>query len=152
MSAGATLPEVTFREFAARARRRRWTPESLGARFRGRIPNPIDFFGRALSGRHPDIVIPFRSVIEFFEEQQAEQLAIPGAVQHRLCACRCGAPVYDRKRWATPGCRTRARRAEVTDRPNGDRQAVDFVDAKLRQNRGTATQLLTEQKTGTNGA
>lgn len=137
-----SIVEVTFKEFAVLARRRRWSAEALAARFRGQIPNPMDFFNCALSGRHPGVVVPYRSVIEFFQEQKSEQLTFPGAARHRACACGCGEIVFPGRKWSRPGCRTKARRAGVTDRQKGDRQALDFVEPKVRQNRGSATQVL----------
>ena len=61
---------VTFRQFSELARRRNWTAQQLAARFRGRIDNPSEFFSRVLSGKSPDAVIPYRSVIEIWARAQ----------------------------------------------------------------------------------
>jgi hypothetical protein len=53
---------VTFKAFAALARERSWTVQSLAARFRGRIQNPAEFFNRILDARSPDNLVPYRAV------------------------------------------------------------------------------------------
>ena len=93
---------VTFKAFAALARKRSWTVQSLAARFRGRIQNPAEFFNRILDAKSPDNLVPYRSVIEFYAESQTK----PAEAARPTCACGCGRAVFDRKKWATPGCRT----------------------------------------------
>ena len=131
---------ITFRQFTEMARRRNLTVQSLARRFRGRIENPLEFFTRVLSGKSPDSTIPYRSILEFYEitSNTAPTLARP------VCACGCGAPVFDRKKWATPGCRTKARRATIRNQQMWLGQLLDFVKPRLRQNRRTAPLPLTE--------
>jgi len=138
------IAEVRFKEFAVFARRRGLSAEDLAERFRGRVERPGEFFHRVLAGSHPETLVPYQSVIDFFHA--ANHGALPCS-RARSCACGCGSPAFDKKKWASPGCRTRARRAEVMDRQKGDRQAVDFVDSKVRQNQGTATTALTKRET-----
>jgi hypothetical protein len=112
--------EVTFKDFAAVARKRGHTAESLADRFRGKIENASEFFERVMTYRYhredrSGVVVPYRSVIEFY----LEELHYFGDShkKHRRCACGCGAPVFDRKKWASPACKKRIQR-------NGERRAA----------------------------
>src|SRR5258708_32614041 len=49
-----SMREVTFKEFAAVARKRGLTVESLADRFRGKIENPSEFFERVMTYKHED--------------------------------------------------------------------------------------------------
>ena len=128
------MNEVTFKDFAIVARKRGHTAESLADRFRGKIENPSEFFERVMTCRYhgedrSGVVIPYRSVIAFYSEelhyfQDTNQ-------KHRQCACGCGLPVFDRKKWASPGCRQKVARQKATDTQKGVRQGVDFVEARL---------------------
>jgi len=65
------MEHITFKDFAAVARRRGHIVESLADRFRGKIENPSEFFERVMSCRHKGedrswVVIPYRSVIAFY--------------------------------------------------------------------------------------
>jgi hypothetical protein len=110
------LIEVTFEDFMQVAKRRGHTPESLAALFRGKIEEPRDFFERAMSCRYhgedrSNVVIPYRSVIEFYlQDCHFFKDLNPG---QRLCACGCGLPVFDRKKWASDGCRKKVQRESV---------------------------------------
>lgn len=126
---------VTFRQFAALAKRRSLTAQALADRFRGRIENPTEFFAAVLSEKRPDVFIVYRSVLQFY----AVTLASEPPPDQLLCACGCGEPVFDRKKWAKPGCRKRTQRKEVRDRQKWVRQLADFVDSKVGQNRRMAT-------------
>ena len=128
------MNEVTFKDFAIVARKRGHTAESLADRFRGKIENQSEFFERVMTCRYhgedrSGVVIPYRSVIAFYSEelhyfQDTNQ-------KHRQCACGCGLPVFDRKKWASPGCRQKVARQKATDTQKGVRQGVDFVEARL---------------------
>jgi len=133
---------VTFREFAELARRRQLTLQSLAERFRGKIENPLEFFSRVLSGKSPDLIIPYRSILEFYAS------AVEPISTQPVCACGCGLPVFDRKKWATSGCKKKVAREKVRDMQIRLPQTVDFVDARRGQNRGMATDPLigTEQR------
>ena len=133
---------VTFRQFAALARQRNLTAQSLADRFRGRIDKPLEFFTRVLSGKSPESVIPYRSLLEFYFATMAAE---PQEVRP-FCACGCGAPVFDRKKWASPGCRTKATRKRVRNQQLWLGQLIDFVNPRLRQNRRVAALPLTEGK------
>jgi hypothetical protein len=85
-----------------------------------------------LSPHHSTNIIPYRSVIEFYLAAEASPNAGP------LCVCGCGRPVFDRKKYALPGCKTRAAREKVRDHQFLKTQWVDFVDARQLQNRVTA--------------
>ncbi len=112
--------EVTFKDFATVAKKRGHTAESLADRFRGKIENPSDFFERIMSCRYKGedrswVVLPYRSVIEFYNEEL--HYFRDSNQKHRQCACGCGAPVFDRKKWASPACKKRIQR-------NGERRAA----------------------------
>jgi len=134
---------ITFRQFTEMARRRNLTSQSLAKRFRGRIENPLEFFTRVLSDKSPASLIPYRSVLEFYGVMSAP---IVPALARPVCACGCRAPVFDRKKWAKPGCRTKARRAAIRNQQFWLGQLIDFVKPRLRQNRHVATDALTDTK------
>jgi hypothetical protein len=46
------MREITFKDFAAVAKKRGHTVESLADRFRGKIENPSEFFERVMSSQH----------------------------------------------------------------------------------------------------
>jgi hypothetical protein len=107
-------PEITYKDFAPLARNRGQTAESLAERFRGMIEEPREFFELIMTCKykHEDrsyVVIPYRSVIEFY----LEELHYFGEshAKHKRCACGCGAPVFDRKKWASSACKKRIQRA-----------------------------------------
>jgi len=99
--------EVAFRDFASLAQRRDWTPQFLAERFRGAIEEPTELFTRILSGKTPDTVIPYASVLAFYQAEISPILADGGI---RLCACGCGSRVYGRKQYAKAACRQRSQR------------------------------------------
>jgi len=119
---------VTFRDFAALAKRRGWTPEFLAEEFRGKIEEPSDFFHRVLSCKYKGedrswLVVPYRSVLEFYHKELSPLIA-EGNV--RLCECKCGRRVHGRKSYASVACRKRMerRRSETpkrgSEKPNKD--------------------------------
>jgi hypothetical protein len=112
------LREITFKDFMHVAKRRGHIPESLAALFRGKIEEPREFFERVMSCKwkgedRSGVVIPYRSAIEFYEQENHFFLDLKA--DHRACACGCGLAVFDRKKWATPGCRQSKARQKVTD-------------------------------------
>jgi len=120
--------EVTFRDFAALAKRRGWTPEFLAEEFRGKIEEPSDFFHRVLSCKYrgedrSGVVIPYQSVLDLYHKELSP-LIVEGNV--RLCECKCGRRVHGKKSYASGACRKRMerRRAETPKRgselPNKD--------------------------------
>ena len=106
---------VTFRDFAALAKRRGWTIDFLVDRFRGIIEEPKDFFERAVNCKwhgeyRGEVVIPFRSVLRLYSQEMAFQQQEKR--RERFCACGCGNRVWDRKKWASTACRKRFQRRE----------------------------------------
>jgi hypothetical protein len=109
---------ITFKDFATVAKKRGHTAESLAERFRGKIENPSEFFERVMTCRYhgedrSSVVIPYGSVLEFYNEelhyfQDSNQ-------KHRQCACGCGLPVFDRKKWALPSCRLKTEKPGLND-------------------------------------
>ena len=128
------MMEVTFKDFAAIAKKRGHSPESLAELFRGKIEEPREVFERVMACRYKGedrsgVVIPYRSVIEFY---QAELHYFQDSnTKQRRCACGCGLPVFDRQKWATPGCRQREARRKVTDTHFACVDVADFVDARV---------------------
>jgi hypothetical protein len=107
--------EIPFGNFVKLAKSRGHTVESLADRFRGKIENPSEFFERVMTCKYKgedrsDVVIPYRSVLDFY----SQELHYFGDSQakHRRCACGCGAPVFDRKKWASSACKKRIQRNE----------------------------------------
>jgi hypothetical protein len=114
------MEQVTFKDFAAVAKKRGHTAESLANRFRGKIENSSEFFERVMTCKYKGedrswVVIPYRSVIEFYNEEL--HYFGDSHAKHRRCACGCGAPVFDRKKWASSACKKRIQR-------NSERQAA----------------------------
>jgi len=79
-----TYPEITFKEFRSVMEKRRRTVDDLVDIFRGKIEDPRDFFERVMScrvkieGRYEDrsdVVISYRSVIEFYQREFGYQKA-----------------------------------------------------------------------------
>jgi hypothetical protein len=130
---------ITYRQFATLARQRGWTAAALAERFRGKIDHAGEFFNRVIAGNYPDVVIVFRSVVAFYVDHARPQQHT--TEKSRVCACGCGAEVFDRKKWASPGCKKRFARRHVTDKQNRVREVVDFVDSKPGQNQAMATYL-----------
>jgi len=105
--------EVTFKDFAMLAMKRGHTSASLAELFRGKVEDPRELFERVMSCRYKgedrsEVVIPYRSVIEFYRQEL--HYFQDSHDDHRRCACGCGAPVFDRKKWATPACKKRMQR------------------------------------------
>ena|SRR5215510_11309637 len=108
------MRQVTFKAFAVMARKRGHTAESLADRFRSKIENPSEFFERVMTCKYKgedraDVVIPYRSVLELYSHelhyfQDSNQ-------NYRQCACGCGRPVFDRKKWASPAYKKRVQRS-----------------------------------------
>ncbi|HEY1267847.1 MAG TPA: hypothetical protein VGH16_11370 [Candidatus Binatia bacterium] len=94
---------------------RKRSVDDLVALFRGKIEEPREFFERAISCRwHGEdrswVVIPYRSVIDFYRRELAFHQDT--AKHQRVCACGCGLPVFDRKKWSGDACRKRAQRGK----------------------------------------
>jgi hypothetical protein len=125
---------ITFKDFATVAKKRGHTAESLEDRFRGKIENPSEFFERVMTCRYhgedrSSVVIPYGSVIEFYSQEL--HYFGDSHEKHRRCACGCGAPVFDRKKWALPGCRQKIARKRVADIQAGVSEVIDFVEPRL---------------------
>jgi hypothetical protein len=99
------MSELTFSDFAKLASKRRLTPECLAERFAGKIERPV------FKGQYAAVVTPYRSVLAFYSSELKCHQDTTGRV--RVCACGCGQPVFDRKKWTSPGCRQRAVRRRM---------------------------------------
>ena len=109
------MNEITFKEFSTVARKRGHSAESLAGLFRGKIDDPREFFERVRSCKYHNedrsaVAIPYRSVIEFYQAEL--HYFADSNSKHRACACGCSRPVFDRAKWATPGCKKKAQREE----------------------------------------
>ena len=93
---------VTFKDFAALATLKGYTPESLAELFKGTIEGPLALFRRLMAGKpNWDIVIPYKDVLVLYH-RELQQFVKDGKV--RLCICGCGRRVYDRKDYASAAC------------------------------------------------
>jgi hypothetical protein len=76
------------------------------------------FFQQVFDPRHGDLLIVYRSVIDFYlREIGASDDALD---RQRRCACGCGQRVFGKKKWASNGCKQRGYRrwvAEPAKRP-----------------------------------
>jgi hypothetical protein len=124
-----TTTEITFKDFSNLAKRRGHTVESLAALFRGKLDlsgNPVigandtrrAFFDRVISCRHngedlSDVVIPYAPVIDFYKSEVAA--FIESEPKHPKCACGCGLPVFERKKWASPACSKRSQSPDLAE-------------------------------------
>ncbi len=108
--------ELSFGQFASLARRRGWTKDYLlevsdrdfGQKYdykTGRwVKNSAyveDFWDRVLHGKHAENVIPYRSVIEFYQRHLVFEIKPDQA----RCWCGCGQPVFGAAKYASPTCR-----------------------------------------------
>lgn len=106
-------PEITFKDFAEVAKRRGHNAESLAQRFRGVIDEPREFFERVMTCKwHGEdrsyVVIPFRSVIQFYQEEL--HYLKDSRPNQRVCACGCRQPIFGRQKWFNQACRKRIQR------------------------------------------
>ena len=118
--------EVTFKDFAALAKRRGWTPEFLAEEFRGKIEEPSDFFHRILSCKYKGegrswLVVPYRSVLEFYHKELSP-LIDEGEI--KTCLCGCGGRVHGRQQYASRYCRLRAYRKRSQTAQRGSEKAA----------------------------
>ncbi|MBI4523935.1 MAG: hypothetical protein HY695_09015 [Deltaproteobacteria bacterium] len=116
---------IAFGDLAKLATKRGWTPEFLAERFKGKIEDPSEFFHRVMLGKCAEVVIPYRSVLAFYFQELRFCQVESGKSRH--CACGCGQPVLDRKKWASPGCKKRSQRAKATDMEKGSKKALIFL-------------------------
>ena len=126
--------EVTFKDFAAIAKKRGHSPEPLAELFRGKIEEPREFFERVMACRwkgedRSGVVIPYRSAIEFCQAEL--HYFADSNTKQRRCGCGCGLPVFNRQNWASPGCRQREARRKVTDRHFASVEVPEIIDARV---------------------
>ena len=77
-----------------------------------------EFFERVMSSKHncedrSDLIIPYRSVIGFYRQEENYLARLTLTAQHMRLRCR--RPVFNRKKWAGPACRMRTQRASVVE-------------------------------------
>jgi hypothetical protein len=133
------MTEVTYKDFSRLAKKRSWTVYMLVELFKGKtgIEDRSDkyheplasYFERVLfcqwlnpeTKRMEDrsrILIAYRSIIEFYLKELSYETnkdikpqAGASVFGRRACACGCGEAVFDRKKWARPGCKKRLQRS-----------------------------------------
>jgi len=132
------MREITFRDFRELMERRNHDVDGLVDLFRGKIEDPREFFERVMSCRwhhedRSDVVIPYKSLIEFYEQEL--HYFKDAAKRQRLCECACGKPVFGQYKFASDACRKRVQRRKaivpVKDSGHGlaiiTPQVVDFI-------------------------
>jgi hypothetical protein len=110
------MREVTFRDFRELMDRRNHDVDGLVDLFRGKIEDPREFFERVMSCRYHgedrgDVVIPYKSVIDFYEQEL--HYFKDAAKRQRLCECGCGKPVFGQYKFASDTCRKRVQRRKA---------------------------------------
>jgi hypothetical protein len=117
--------EITFEQFRDLVTQRGHDVDGLVAMFRGKIDDPREFFERVMSCQwhykdRSGVVIPYRSVVEFYAQELHYYKDVAGARQ-RLCRCGCGRPVFGQYKFASDSCRKRVQRrdADVNSRLAG---------------------------------
>ena len=88
-----------------------------------------------------DVVIPYRSVPEFHNEEL--HYFRDSNQKHRQCACGCGFPVFDCKKWGLPGLPSKDRAPGSHGRAKGGAKYVKSLRPKCDKNRVMATYPLT---------
>jgi hypothetical protein len=129
-------------EFARLMRARGIDQRYLVKRFRSSFGDGVSdvrgFFERAFQ-RRSDLMVPYRSVLEFYQREI-------GAVQdaegrERRCACGCGQRLFGRRKWASAECRQRGYRRRVGDRANCPKEAADFLARTVTKSAKTSSPL-----------
>src|SRR5262249_16245171 len=98
------MREITFRDFRELMERRNHDVDGLIDLFRGKIEDPREFFEPVMSCRwhhedRSDVVIPYKSLIEFYEQEL--HYFKDAAKRQRLCECACGKPVFGQYKFAS---------------------------------------------------
>lgn len=107
------------------------TPEYQAERFPNKIERPSEFFHRVFQARHAAVMIPHRSVLDFYTSALHDHQDSIG--RHNPCACGCGQPAFDRKKWASAGCRKEySERCHRQPKPGGCGM-LDFIEFRLGQ-------------------
>jgi hypothetical protein len=96
--------EVSFADFASRARAAGHDVNRLVDLLRGKIEDPREFT-RIFQPNHADVIVPYRSVLKFYR-----RLLRIAERNERACRCGCGVVVFDRKRYATAACKQKSYR------------------------------------------
>jgi hypothetical protein len=114
-----TYPEITFKDFQKLMVKRRRSVDDLVDIFRGKLDDSRAFFDRVMScrSRNPyidrsDVVIPYRSVIEFYLKE-TQYLKDTEQEQERLALKRKRGPVSDERRETLRRHLEKARAAKV---------------------------------------
>ena len=109
------MREVSFGDFALLTKKRVWTIDQLVGIFGRQIEDPRDFFERVLSCRwhgenRSEVIIPYRSVIEFYEAEIGYQQDSEGV--EKRCKCGCGLRIIGPRAYATDACKQKTYRSK----------------------------------------
>jgi hypothetical protein len=102
------MSELTFSDFAKLANKRGLTPQCLAERFANKIERSGEFFYRVFKAGYGRLSsrIEACSLSAFNAHQDSTG-------RTKVCACGCGQSVFDRQKWASPGCRQRVARKRM---------------------------------------
>ncbi len=125
MSASATIPQITFKEFSKLMTARKRGVDDLVDLFRGKLDDSRSFFERVMScqwrnsetGRYEDrgdVVIPYRSVIDFYRRELG-YLKDSEEEENRQALQRKRGPVSEERRGDLRRQLEKARAARVRD-------------------------------------
>jgi hypothetical protein len=108
---------VSFADFARTMRARGIDQAYLVKRFRDRFGDGIadvrEFFDRVFQPRWGKVVIPHRSVVEFYRREIGCTPEAAGS--ERRCGCACGQRVFGKKKWASGACKQRGYRRRIAE-------------------------------------
>lgn len=135
-----TYQEITFKEFSKLMVKRKRNVDDLVDIFRGKLDDPRNFFDRVMScqWRNPDtsryedrsdVVIPYRSVIEFYRQEIAH-LKDSEEEENRRAFKRKRGPVSEERREDLRRQLEKARAAKVRDSqksPPATREIIEKV-------------------------
>jgi hypothetical protein len=97
------------------ANERGLTPEYLAQPFTNKIERPSEFFHRLFQAQHAAVVIPHRSVLDFY----TSMLHHSSMGHHDPCACGCKQTVFDRKKVGFTGIQEKSTAKDVSGSLNG---------------------------------
>jgi hypothetical protein len=106
-------PCITFAQVRALAIKQGLTIRDLVEQFQEEVEHPREVFERVWDKRLGEVVMPYWAVIQWYQKATAPVLA---SYMDRACACRCGAKVSGRRKWARAACRQRVYRQSQTSK------------------------------------
>ena len=83
------------------------------------------FFEDVFKGRYAKVVIPWRSVLQFYMRELGSYQVEQG--KERRCACGCGQRVFGRKKWGSETCRKRVQRRRGVDSQKSPEKPLNLL-------------------------